>query len=247
MYYIIKINFMRKKIKLSFEALERELSILSPISMFSILGGTGGPGNGVLENGYCHFNTMGAMLFGDANYGHDVRGDIMDRYGSANNFVNVYEGEGENMKHLGQRYDIYDLERYAKSYGFDAETYDDNFTSQDLQSGLNKINGKVSVFTQSTNQEIGNHAYTLISVNPDGSLVVRDDTNTGRSNFTIQITDVNFAVGVSSDSSITALPPQAPNVTGYDYITTPHDSGYATNYDNITTPHDSGYTTTVYN
>ncbi|QQD11926.1 hypothetical protein [Sphingobacterium sp. UDSM-2020] len=54
---------MKRKIKLSFEALERELSQITANQMLSILGGTGGP----LPNGDCLFNMVAYMLDGNAN------------------------------------------------------------------------------------------------------------------------------------------------------------------------------------
>lgn len=215
---------MRKKIKLSFEALERELSQISSNQMLNILGGYMDP----LPNGYCHFNMVSAMLYGSNMNASTVRDEIYEMYGR-NSFTDRTWTDTEGNSHSGQSYNPDLLDGYMRSHGFNAHNVGNPSLSQ-IQNGLDANGGKVGV-------AFDGHAWTVEKINSEGQIVLKDSTNNGNPNRTVDASSISYAYFLSVPEGNTSNPE---STFGPEEMTTPYEA--TTPYTAVTTP----YVTTTY-
>lgn len=228
---------MRKKIKLSFQALERELSQISSNQMLNILGGYMDP----LPNGYCHFNMISAMLYGSNDRASNIRDEMYNLYGRTS-FTDGTWTDSQGVNHTGQSYDPNLLDSYIRTQGFNAYNVEKPSLST-IRNGLDADGGRVGVAYQG-------HAWTVDRITDDGKVVLRDSTNTDNPTKSVDASLISYAyimsspdkdennLGLTSTTEETITPTEDPSP--FDNITTAH-IGITTAHIGITTVYSSNY------
>lgn len=217
---------MKRKIKLSFEALERELSQITANQMLSILGGTGGP----LPNGDCLFNMVAYMLDGNANDAQCYKDELTSLY----TFT-----PGTTVTGLpGYSYYAEDVVKFMRTYrpGY-IITYGDAPNASDIKTILNMDGGKVGA-------SYNGHNYVIESVSNNGKVTMYDSTNGGTiSIYASELTGVYNFYKTPGTEMITTTGYEG-NLTTTDYEGNPSTTAYEGNL--TTTDYQGEHPTTTY-
>ena len=172
---------MKRKIKLSFAELERELDLL--VDQHIVLGGNGEP----LPNGLCHFNLLSYLMYGTNDHASSIRDDMYEFYGR-DSFVDTTLSDGRPV----QSYDSNKLDGFMRLSGYNAYQID-NLTSSSIESELD-AGSKVGL-------TYDNHAWVVKDVKANGDIVLEDNTNGGTR--TIKSSELSKATGFASNGCLT--------------------------------------------